>query len=498
MSKNKILIADDAELNREMLTLILGDRYDYVYAENGLQAVEILGRDTGVDIVLLDINMPEMDGFEVLRIMNEQQWIKDIPVIIISAEDTVDFITKGYDLGVCDYINRPFHSVVVQRRVENTLILYSNQKKLVQLVEKQVYDREKINNSMINIFSNIIETRNHESGRHTLNVQIITNLLLNELTSRTDRYRLTKQDIYLISSLSALHDIGKIRVPEDVLNKPGKLTEEEWALMKAHTTDGDEILSDSNLDQDSVFIRTARSICRWHHEKYDGHGYPDGLVGDDIPIAAQVVSMADVYDALTSERCYKSAYSHEKAMEMILAGECGAFNPLLLECIKAVAPDLKNIIHEGAYYDFRSDVMGVANEILSGSDLPEEAFLRRVVENERRKKDFFMDIGSDIRFEYDRLSGKTVFTNLGSGSDDKRKVFFTSRDSEDNILPGEYWDRFREKLLLTRESNAVVTMDVRLIIDGVSRPYRGEMLAVWSGDENEYAGVVGSFTPIEE
>ena len=367
--KNKILIADDAELNRDMLTMMLGSQYDFVYAVNGKEAVECLEKEE-IDLVLLDINMPVMDGFDVLTVMNNRGWIEDIPVIIISAEDSNEFITRGYQLGVTDYIRRPFISIVVQKRVDNTLLMHSNQKRLIRLVEKQIYDREKFSNAMINIFSNVIELRNHESGSHTLNVQIITSLLLRRLVQLTDRYHLSKADISRISSLAALHDIGKIKIPENILNKPGKLDAGEWELMKSHSAEGDAILAHADLDQESEFVKTARAICRWHHEKYDGDGYPDGLAGDDIPIAAQVVSLADAYDALTSERCYKSAFSHEKAMEMILGGECGAFNPLLLNCLEDISEALKNLDKNNTKYDYQSDIGGILDEILESNDLP--------------------------------------------------------------------------------------------------------------------------------
>ncbi len=377
VEKNKILIADDAELNREMLSLMLGSQYNFVYAENGREAIEKLQTEDSIDLVLLDLNMPEMDGFGVLFEMHKHHWIDEIPVIIISAEDSSEFVTKAYDLGVTDYISRPFRSIVVQRRVENTLLMHSNQKRLIRLVEKQIYEREKFNSSMINIFSNVIELRNHESGSHTLNVQIITNLLLRRLVLLTNRYNLTKSNIALISSLSALHDIGKIKIPEDVLNKPGKLTPEEWALMQTHTTEGDAILSNEALDQTSKFVQTAKAICRWHHEKYDGKGYPDGLCGDDIPIAAQVVSLADVYDALTSERCYKPAFSHDKALSMILNGECGAFNPMLLNCLTDIADSLKELDKAGVRYDFQSEVTDILDEILLKNNLPHSMLMQQ-------------------------------------------------------------------------------------------------------------------------
>ena len=369
MTKSRILVTDDSEINRVMLTEMLGKKYDFLYAGNGLEAIDLLEHEKDIALMLLDVNMPEMDGLDVLRVMNERQWIEDIPVIIISAEDGSEFISKAYSLGVTDYISRPFHTVVVQRRVENTLLIYAKQKQLVRLVEDQIYEREKTNTQMINILSNVIETRNHELGSHTLNVQIISNLLLKQLVRITDRYSLSNEDIAMISTLAAVHDIGKIKIPDMLLNKPGKLTDEEWVIMKSHTVEGDELLSKQALDQDSKFVRTARAICRWHHEKYDGGGYPDGLKGEQIPIAAQIVSMADVYEALTSDRCYKKAYTHEKALEMIYAGECGAFNPLLIKCLKAIAGTLKGILENGEKYDFQEDAASIADELLSSNGL---------------------------------------------------------------------------------------------------------------------------------
>ena len=369
MTKSRILVTDDSEINRVMLTEMLGKKYDFLYAGNGLEAIDLLEHEKDIALMLLDVNMPEMDGLDVLRVMNERQWIEDIPVIIISAEDGSEFISKAYSLGVTDYISRPFHTVVVQRRVENTLLIYAKQKQLVRLVEDQIYEREKTNTQMINILSNVIETRNHELGSHTLNVQIISNLLLKQLVRITDRYSLSNEDIVMISTLAAVHDIGKIKIPDMLLNKPGKLTDEEWVIMKSHTVEGDELLSNQALDQDSKFVRTARAICRWHHEKYDGGGYPDGLKGEQIPIAAQVVSMADVYEALTSDRCYKKAYTHKKALEMIYAGECGAFNPLLIKCLKAIAGTLKGILENGEKYDFQEDAASIADELLSSNGL---------------------------------------------------------------------------------------------------------------------------------
>ena len=342
-----ILIVDDSALNRMVLIEILGkENYTFLEAENGQQAVELLDCHPEVDLLLLDITMPEIDGFGVLEIMNQYHWIEETPVIMISAEDAYSFIERAYDLGASDYITRPFDARVVCRRVSNTLMLYAKQKRLVQMVAEQVYEKEKVSNTMISILSHIVEFRNNESGLHVVHIRTITELLLRRLRKKTDRYPLTEADISLISTASALHDIGKINIPEQILNKPGRLTKEEFEIIKTHSAVGEHMLRQVPFSQNEPLVKVAREICRWHHERWDGRGYPDGLKGDEIPISAQVVSLADVYDALTSERCYKAAFDHETALNMIVNGECGAFNPLLLECLMDGADQIKQAMQE--------------------------------------------------------------------------------------------------------------------------------------------------------
>ena len=345
--KETILIVDDSALNRMVLIEILGkENYTFLEAENGQQAVELLDCHPEVDLLLLDITMPEIDGFGVLETMNQYHWIEETPVIMISAEDAYSFIERAYDLGASDYITRPFDARVVCRRVSNTLMLYAKQKRLVQMVAEQVYEKEKVSNTMISILSHIVEFRNNESGLHVVHIRTITELLLRRLRKKTDRYPLTEADISLISTASALHDIGKINIPEQILNKPGRLTKEEFEIVKTHSAVGEHILRQIPFNQNEPLVKIAREICRWHHERWDGRGYPDGLKGDEIPISAQVVSLADVYDALTSERCYKAAFDHETALNMIVNGECGAFNPLLLECLMDGADQIKQAMQE--------------------------------------------------------------------------------------------------------------------------------------------------------
>ena len=343
--KYKILIVDDSEMNREILSSILGDEFDILEAADGKECISVIrkyGRD--IALVLLDIVMPEMDGFEVLEFMNKHEWIDDIPVIMISSEDSAASVKKAYEMGVSDYINRPFDVEVVHRRVFNTIKLYAKQRRLIALITNQVYEKEKNNRILIEILSQIVEFRNGESGRHVLNVNIITGILLEQLTQITDKYNISWSDRLIITTATSLHDIGKIGINEKILNKAGRLTPQEIEKIKEHTVIGASILENMELFKDEELVKTAYQICRWHHERYDGRGYPDGLKGEEIPVSAQVVALADVYDALVSRRVYKKSYSHEEAMKMILGGECGAFNPVLLQCLTEAQDKIKESI----------------------------------------------------------------------------------------------------------------------------------------------------------
>ena len=340
-NKSQILLVDDSAMNRMMLTEILRDSYHVLEAENGRECMEKLQAEAGnIALVLLDINMPVMDGFEVLKAMNANHTIEDIPVIMISSEDSDATIRRSYELGASDYVNRPFDARIVYRRVTNTIKLYAKQRRLVQMVSEQIRARENNTDMLVGVLSHIVEFRNGESGAHVRHIRIITELLLRRLLE-SSRYSISAEQQDMIPLASALHDIGKIGIDEKVLNKPGRLTPEEFEVMKTHSMLGAQMLHDLDNFAEQPLLQTAYEIARWHHERWDGRGYPDGLKGDEIPISAQLVSLADVYDALTSERCYKKAFSHEKAVQMILNGECGAFNPLLLQCLTDMQTDLK-------------------------------------------------------------------------------------------------------------------------------------------------------------
>lgn len=344
-----VLIVDDSEFNRELLCGILGESFEILEADSGKEGLKLLRRyGTQISVVLLDIIMPEMNGFDVLDEMNREHWLDNIPVIMISADDSDENIRRAFDLGVTDYICRPFDAKVVERRIRNTITLNLKQRRMLSLLAEQSRDKEKIGQMMVDILSNTVCYVNGESGQHIRNIQRITAILLERLLLKTDRYRLSFQDCVMISTASALHDIGKVGINTFILNKPGILTPEEYEVMKKHTLIGEHILKSGELSEfrEEPLLKTAEQICRWHHERYDGSGYPDGLSGEEIPIAAQVVSIADVFDALMSKRSYKEALSAEVALRMIENGECGSFNPVLIECLKQAVGKLESDVYE--------------------------------------------------------------------------------------------------------------------------------------------------------
>ena len=355
-SRYRILIVDDSEMNRMILSEMLKGEFEILEAENGSACLDMLSRyEMKISLILLDIVMPGMDGFGVLEYMNRNNLIKDIPVIMISGEDSGEVIKRAYEMGVSDYIKRPFDMEVVHRRVLNTIKLYAKQRRLVAMVMNQVFEKEKNSRMLISVLSEIVEFRNGESGTHVLNINTLTTMILEQLVKKTDKYHLSWSNRMLISTASSLHDIGKIGIDEKILNKPGRLTPEERKIMEKHTVIGADMLANLPMYEDEPLMKVAYQICRWHHERYDGKGYPDGLKGEEIPISAQVVALADVYDALTSERVYKKAYSHEEAVQMICNGECGTFNPLLLECLCEIQDHIKKELQKAAYRSEMSD-----------------------------------------------------------------------------------------------------------------------------------------------
>ena len=461
MERQTILIVDDAEMNRMMLSDMLGDQYDYVEAADGREALRILEKNVSIDLILLDINMPEMNGFEVLEEMNRYHWIQEVPVIMITAEESVESMEHAYSLGVTDYIPRPFNVYIVRRRVENTLNLYVNQKRLMRLVSDQIAEKEENNTLMVSILSNVVEIRNHESGDHIRNIRRITELLLHQLVQKTKAYHLSEEDIALIMTASSLHDIGKITIPEEILNKPGKLTKEEFEIMKTHSTAGAQILEQMKYGQDKPLYRYALEICRWHHERWDGHGYPDGLMGEEIPISAQIVAIADVYDALTSERCYKKAYDHTTAINMILNGECGAFNPLLLECLTETAPQLRIVTGvNGDAMPYRFELNRLSEEILAHADFPKNDRVQNHLATMQERIDFLASTSGGIQFEYDAVSRLADVTNWNEPPQYRHSVKNVTRVNDFRYLSQHDFKRLRDAMDATTKENPEFALSI--------------------------------------
>lgn len=498
--KEKILIADDSAMNRAILTEMLGDGYEILEAENGRQAVSIMQTNVDIDL-LLDIMMPEMDGFDVLAMMNKYHWIDDIPVIMISAENASSYVERAYDLGATDYISRPFDMAIVRRRVINTLMLYAKQKRLVRLVAEQVYEKEKSNSTMINILSHIVEFRNGESGLHVLHIQTATDILLRTLVRKNDKYNLNAADISLISTASALHDIGKINIPASILNKPGKLTKEEFDTMKTHTTTGAEILDKLPFQQESPLVKTAYAICRWHHERWDGRGYPDGLKGEDIPIAAQVVAMADVYDALTSERCYKKAFGHDKAMEMILNGECGQFNPLLLECLTDAGArlhaELSLASSGGSRRNYLAEAQHISEVLLHEKSLPGQDHILRTLSVLRTKANFFAENARCVQFDYSEATGLVRFSPWAVEHMQVPEELHLPDEADRSGFAIADIDRIRTALRATTVNRPHAELSMLLPIDGELRWHHVSLCALWSDEIPPlYIGAVGQANPV--
>ena len=504
ITKQKILIADDSEMNRELLAAILEEEYDIIQANDGVQAVDCLQRHAEeISLLLLDIVMPHMDGFEVLSYMNKEHWIDAIPVVIISSENSPIYIKRGYDLGATDFIEKPFDANMVLRRSANAILLGAKQRRMTSIVSNQIYEREKSSKLMINILSHIVEFRNGESGLHVLHIQTITEMLLRQLVQKeNNRYALSKEQIRMITTASALHDIGKISIPDEILNKPGRLTAEEFAVIKGHSMAGANMLSELPLDQkEEPLVKTAYEICRWHHERYDGGGYPDGLKGEEIPVSAQVVALADVYDALTSERCYKDAYSHEKAIEMILAGQCGAFNPLMLECLLDISSSLKKKMGYKSKERYeQTDLSDIASRFHDFEMDSSEKIVQQL-EFERMRYNFLAEGSRNIVFTYTISPPLLTFNQAGCKRSGITEPSFSPLQS--GVLKDLVEEQSLKRLIrkITQATRETPDVTSNLFLTDGKNPchYRCKCRVIWTdGAEKGYTGVVGKLTDITD
>ena len=496
--RQKILIVDDSKFNQELLMEILGENYQYIVASDGLEAISILQKDWTIDLMLLDINMPKMNGFEVLEYMNKYQWIEEFPIIVISAEEETSIIEKAYNLGVVEYIQRPFDAFIIKRRGMNTLVLYANQKRLTNVVVNQVYEKEENNKIMIGILSNVVGTYNKESKEHILHIRIATQMLLRRLVEKTDAYPLTESDITLIATASSLHDIGKVGISKDILNKPAKLTDEEYRIMKTHTLLGAKMIRSMEYPNDNPLVQMAYEICRWHHERFDGKGYPDGLKGEEIPISAQVVSIVDVYDALTSERCYKKAFDHDTAIQMILDGQCGQFNPILLKCLKELSTQLSKMsgkeMDDNKHYH---EIQRLSNEILRDKSLPNQIYSQSLVKVMQEKIDFFKSNSGKNSIDYNAVSGQLTILN-------GEHQILCQRDNLNFNLFKEFGVNeedvqcIRVLLHQTSVQNKEISATIKATVENNSQMYRMKLHTLWSPLKKDgYIGIIGYFDTVK-
>ncbi len=501
--KQKILIVDDSEMNRAILADMLEDQYDLVEAENGAEAIAILQQQVEeIALMLLDIVMPEMNGFEVLACMQKHHWNENLAVIMISSDASPANMKQAYDLGAFDYIGRPFDPSVVLHRVSNTMLLYAKQRRLEHIVAAQLYEQAKDSQLMISILSHVVEFRNGESGSHVLHIHAITELLLSQLMEKTDRYPLSKTEVARICTASSLHDIGKLSIPDEILNKPGRLTAEEFKVMKSHSMAGADLLRQlSAVQQEDPLVKTAYEICRWHHERYDGGGYPDGLKGEEIPISAQVVSLADVYDALTSERCYKKAFPHEKAMEMILGGQCGAFNPLLLECLQELSPTLERELKAATLSTYKPPKFQDMEEQLHDLELFSSERTAAMLTCEQQKYQFLAEANSNLVFTYTTSPSIITWNAAGVETlateelvvDPEKDEAFLQRFGKENF------SRLLQKVEQASPGQPFIRMDVDLPYRTGQRKYHCFAKTIWSADEpKEILSLVGELVPLDE
>lgn len=492
--RKRVLIADDAELNRAILSNILSDQFDVVEAKNGAEALDIISdKRNGISILLLDILMPEMDGFTVLEHMRKRGYLDYIPVIIISSESTANSVDKAYELGATEFITKPFNPAVVRHRVMNNIKLFNRQQALMQVVTDKVYERNRYADMMINILSTVMEVKNGESGLHILHINTITRILAENLLTMTDKYVYTFEDIQLISNASSLHDIGKMAIPDEIINKPGKLTDEEFAIMKTHSEKGAKLIESLIEYKDEALVKYAYDICLYHHERYDGRGYPCGLKGEEIPIWAQIVSVADVFDALISERVYKAAYTPEKALDMICGGECGEFNPLIIQCLlKSKDQIIDALSRASAAEKWEEKVRAVQGDL---EKIRTDGFAGKTLKKysvEMSKHKYFVTLSDGVLFEYNVMDNEViVYANPKLGV--KKDIVFDSNDREQAskyfYMPA--FDRAQELLHNSTAENPEVVFDYERDMGDSVIVYTVHMLSIFSQDKKSRLAVVG-------
>ena len=501
MERKKLLIADDSEINRALLASILDQEFEIIEAADGKEVMEILQNyHEDILVLLLDIVMPEMNGFEVLEEMKYKGWIAKIPTIMISAETSGSYIERAFELGASDYINRPFVPGVIRRRIINTILMNTKKQQLMEVLDGWFSGQEKNNEIMLEILDYAVESRNGESGNHMFGVSYLTGLLLRRLLEKTDKYMLNLSDVDDICMASGLHDIGKLMISQRILQKPGKLTAEEFDTIKKHTEYGAKIVAEVPDYQNENLVKHAMMICRWHHERWNGEGYPDGLKGDGIPIAAQVVSLADAYSALINERSYKEAFSHEKAMAMLHRGECGSFNPLLLECLDDVEEAIR--LHKSELHTQKSHYKphGAMDEMYRGEDRA-AARITRELEETNIKIEFFSDLCRESWFEY---TSQPESLHLSYGAMQRTglpKIIVNPTENKAllKVIGSETISQIEEKLRQVTTDTSYIEFTTKFFLNGKWCRCQIVALILWSASkEAKCRGLFGKVVDINE
>ena len=505
MDKNgriRILIADDSELNRAVLIDHLEADFGLVEAADGAETIEMLRRHhREIDLVLLDIVMPEMDGFDVLAEMERRKWLADTPVIMITGDPTNAYMERAFRLGASDYISRPFLPSVLSRRIQNALTLHARKNQVLERVAEQLRRKERNNGLLASILGCTMELRCGESGTHMHRVRRLTGMLLHRLMERSDQYRFTGDEIGTISLAAGLHDIGKLLVPEEILNKPSALTEEETAIVRRHAVLGSMLIGELPIDQDEPLIRYARDICRWHHERWDGGGYPDGLKGTEIPFVVRVASVADVYDALVSKRSYKPAFPHEQAMEMISNGECGRFDPIVLECLFDLSDTLKEEAAQTGLFD---QEQGAARELVDEFYRYRGTTGTRAVqqlEDERSKRRIINDMSDELWFEYTAKPPALTLSNSASAALDLPELIVDPEHNRkflaavgEGLLP-----ELHRRLESASADENYLEMETQLALNGVPRWCQLTIVVTWAAQElGHCSAMMGRIKDIDE
>ena len=496
MKRRKLLLADDSELNRAILANMLEADFEIIEVSNGKEALAALQTyRSSLSTLLLDIVMPELDGFGVLEEMNRLHWIDALPTIIISAETGGAYIDHAFALGASDYISRPFVPGIIRRRIMNAILLHTKKQQMMDLVADWFSQQGHSDEILLTILEYAVETRSGEGGTHMTGVDTITGLLLRRLLEKPNPYGLTETDVNVICTASGLHDLGKLLVPSEILKKPGKLTAEEFEIVKRHTVMGAQLIADLPVYQNEKLVQYAITICRWHHERWNGEGYPDGLWGDGIPIAAQVVSLADAYDALTNARSYKTAFDHETALAMLHNGECGSFNPLLLTCLDEVSETIRQAKQERRILQNKPTVQKAVDELYNGQDLPTVRVAQQL-EEYRTQHRFFSDLTQDYWFKYTLQLSRSAAEWLGLP-----RMIVNPMEHPDAlaILGADARETLRQALETRRVDDRYLELTVTIYVNG--KPCRCQMalLVFWdAANQDRYRAILGKVLDIDE